>query len=84
MGEDQQQHIELCRDLAEGFNRTFKGKKPLFPLPQHVISKCQELPYYCAHINASFSIFVSGTFAEGSFVQDVQVIAGLELSHSSH
>ncbi|TFK85368.1 tryptophanyl-tRNA synthetase [Polyporus arcularius HHB13444] len=44
VGEDQQQHIELCRDLAEGFNRTFKGKKPLFPLPQHVItSSCRVL-----------------------------------------
>ena len=38
VGEDQQQHIELCRDLAESFDRTFKGKRPLFPLPQHVIS----------------------------------------------
>ncbi|KAI6145100.1 hypothetical protein BKA82DRAFT_4170068 [Pisolithus tinctorius] len=33
VGEDQQQHIELTRDLAETFNRTFKGEKPLFPLP---------------------------------------------------
>ncbi|KAI0373144.1 tryptophanyl-tRNA synthetase [Pilatotrama ljubarskyi] len=38
VGEDQQQHIELCRDLAESFNRTFKGKRPLFPLPQHVVT----------------------------------------------
>ncbi|OSD02128.1 tryptophanyl-tRNA synthetase [Trametes coccinea BRFM310] len=38
VGEDQQQHIELCRDLAEIFNRTFKAKRPLFPLPQHVIT----------------------------------------------
>ncbi|KAI0781518.1 hypothetical protein BD413DRAFT_505955 [Trametes elegans] len=41
VGEDQQQHIELCRDLADGFNRTFKTKdsKKLFPLPQHVVSE---------------------------------------------
>ncbi|KAI0628811.1 tryptophanyl-tRNA synthetase [Trametes polyzona] len=38
VGEDQQQHIELCRDLADSFNRTFKGKRTLFPLPQHVIT----------------------------------------------
>ncbi|CDO71913.1 hypothetical protein BN946_scf184940.g60 [Trametes cinnabarina] len=38
VGEDQQQHIELCRDLAEIFNRTFKAKRPLFPLPQHVVT----------------------------------------------
>ncbi|KAI0333124.1 tryptophanyl-tRNA synthetase [Cubamyces sp. BRFM 1775] len=44
VGEDQQQHIELCRDLAESFNRTYKGKRPLFPLPQHVItSSCRVL-----------------------------------------
>ncbi|KAI5997248.1 hypothetical protein F5J12DRAFT_339576 [Pisolithus orientalis] len=36
VGEDQQQHIELTRDLAEIFNRTFKGQKPLFPLPIYV------------------------------------------------
>ncbi|CCM04572.1 uncharacterized protein FIBRA_06753 [Fibroporia radiculosa] len=36
VGEDQQQHIELCRDLADNFNRTFKSQHPLFPLPQHV------------------------------------------------
>ncbi|KAL4074545.1 hypothetical protein V8B97DRAFT_1868581 [Scleroderma yunnanense] len=33
VGEDQSQHLELTRDLAEIFNRTFKGKTPLFPLP---------------------------------------------------
>ncbi|KAH9890499.1 tryptophanyl-tRNA synthetase, partial [Cubamyces lactineus] len=44
VGEDQQQHIELCRDLAESFNRTYKGRRPLFPLPQHVItSSCRVL-----------------------------------------
>ncbi|EJF56291.1 tryptophanyl-tRNA synthetase [Dichomitus squalens LYAD-421 SS1] len=44
VGEDQQQHIELCRDLAESFNRTYKGKRALFPLPQHVItSSCRVL-----------------------------------------
>jgi tryptophanyl-tRNA synthetase len=37
VGEDQQQHLELCRDLAEVFNRTYKSSSPIFPLPQHVI-----------------------------------------------
>ncbi|KAH7890081.1 hypothetical protein F5I97DRAFT_1849997 [Phlebopus sp. FC_14] len=36
VGEDQRQHIELTRDLADSFNRTFKGKSPLFPLPVYV------------------------------------------------
>ncbi|KAG5721406.1 hypothetical protein E4T56_gene12935 [Termitomyces sp. T112] len=33
VGEDQTQHLELCRDLAEIFNRTFASSSPLFPLP---------------------------------------------------
>ncbi|KAF8835778.1 Nucleotidylyl transferase [Paxillus ammoniavirescens] len=38
VGEDQRQHIELIRDLADIFNRTFKnhGKPPVFPLPVYV------------------------------------------------
>ncbi|KAI6004942.1 hypothetical protein EDD15DRAFT_2526182 [Pisolithus albus] len=36
VGEDQQQHIELTRDVAEIFNRTFPGQNPLFPLPVYV------------------------------------------------
>lgn len=51
VGEDQQQHIELCRDLADSFNRTFKGKRTLFPLPQHVISECTSL-YHPPLINS--------------------------------
>ncbi|KAG6330035.1 hypothetical protein ID866_9055 [Astraeus odoratus] len=36
VGDDQQQHIELTRDLAEIFNRTFRCKTPLLPLPMYV------------------------------------------------
>jgi len=37
VGEDQRQHIELTRDLAEIFNRTFsRDQPPLFPLPEYV------------------------------------------------
>ncbi|KAF8626263.1 hypothetical protein AX15_004938 [Amanita polypyramis BW_CC] len=36
VGEDQTQHLELCRDLAENFNRNFKSNKPLFPIPIQV------------------------------------------------
>ncbi|KAJ9125511.1 hypothetical protein QFC22_000472 [Naganishia vaughanmartiniae] len=35
VGEDQQQHLELSRDIAESFNHRF-GKT--FPLPQHMIA----------------------------------------------
>ncbi|KIK64980.1 hypothetical protein GYMLUDRAFT_82971 [Collybiopsis luxurians FD-317 M1] len=33
VGDDQTQHLELCRDLADQFNRTFKSKQRMFPLP---------------------------------------------------
>lgn len=33
VGEDQTQHLELSRDLADIFNRTFKSTTPMFPLP---------------------------------------------------
>lgn len=38
VGEDQRQHIELTRDLADIFNRTFNrhDQSPLFPLPEYV------------------------------------------------
>ena len=36
VGEDQQQHIELCRDIAENFNRAYQGA--YFPLPEYMIS----------------------------------------------
>lgn len=37
VGEDQRQHIELTRDIAENFNKTYS--KDLFPLPEPLISK---------------------------------------------
>ncbi|KAL0067351.1 Tryptophan--tRNA ligase, mitochondrial [Marasmius tenuissimus] len=33
VGEDQTQHLELTRDLADQFNRTFKASQRMFPLP---------------------------------------------------
>ncbi|PIR98815.1 tryptophan--tRNA ligase, partial [Candidatus Collierbacteria bacterium CG10_big_fil_rev_8_21_14_0_10_44_9] len=37
VGEDQRQHIELTRDIAESFNKTYKIST--FPLPEPIISK---------------------------------------------
>ncbi|KZT74070.1 tryptophanyl-tRNA synthetase [Daedalea quercina L-15889] len=39
VGEDQQQHIELCRDIADTFNRTYKGSTPFFVLPEYMITR---------------------------------------------
>ncbi|KAI0927837.1 hypothetical protein AcW1_005255 [Taiwanofungus camphoratus] len=41
VGEDQQQHLELARDLADIFNRTFNST--LFPLPQHVVTPSRRI-----------------------------------------
>ncbi|KAF8643563.1 hypothetical protein AX16_008951 [Volvariella volvacea WC 439] len=36
VGEDQTQHLQLTRDLADAFNRTYKNKKNIFPLPSQL------------------------------------------------
>ncbi|KAK0185908.1 hypothetical protein F5146DRAFT_1068421 [Armillaria mellea] len=33
VGDDQTQHVELCRDIAERFNHAFSPESPLFTLP---------------------------------------------------
>jgi len=38
VGEDQTQHLELSRELANIFNRTFAARKRFFPIPIQVIS----------------------------------------------
>ncbi|OCH86183.1 tryptophanyl-tRNA synthetase [Obba rivulosa] len=43
VGEDQEQHLELSRDLADIFNRTFKARSSLFPLPQHIITPSRRI-----------------------------------------
>ena len=37
VGEDQQQHLELTRDLCEIFNRTYPKPAPLFRLPETIL-----------------------------------------------
>ena len=40
VGEDQKQHVELTRDLAEKFNRVYCSKEaPLFSVPEPIIPK---------------------------------------------
>lgn len=38
IGEDQKQHLELCRDIADKFNRDFDAPN-FFPLPEPLIQK---------------------------------------------
>ncbi len=46
VGQDQKQHIEIARDLAGRFNRTFcPSGDPLFPLPEaHILSDVAVVP----------------------------------------
>ncbi|KDR82004.1 hypothetical protein GALMADRAFT_114916 [Galerina marginata CBS 339.88] len=43
VGEDQTQHLELSRDLADTFNRTFDPQKKFFPLPSQLITPCRRV-----------------------------------------
>jgi tryptophanyl-tRNA synthetase len=41
VGEDQRQHIELARDIAQNFNKTYQTE--FFPLPEPMIDKKKEI-----------------------------------------
>ncbi|KAF7359099.1 Tryptophan--tRNA ligase, mitochondrial [Mycena sanguinolenta] len=43
VGEDQRQHLELSRDIADTFNRTFKGSSRMFPLPTALITPSKRI-----------------------------------------
>ncbi|KAJ6567143.1 tryptophanyl-tRNA synthetase [Mycena capillaripes] len=43
VGEDQRQHLELSRDIADTFNRTFKGSSRMFPLPTPLITPSKRI-----------------------------------------
>ncbi|KAF8162734.1 hypothetical protein B0H34DRAFT_794517 [Crassisporium funariophilum] len=43
VGEDQTQHLELTRDIADSFNRTFDPKKRFFPLPSQLNTPSQRV-----------------------------------------
>jgi tryptophanyl-tRNA synthetase len=51
VGEDQQQHLELARDIAQTFNHRF-GE--VFPLPRHVISKPSSSSHFLVVIINSY------------------------------
>ncbi|KAA1475812.1 tryptophanyl-tRNA synthetase [Dentipellis sp. KUC8613] len=43
VGDDQQQHLELTRDIADSFNRTFKTSSRLFPLPEYMTTPSKRI-----------------------------------------
>ncbi|CAK5263959.1 unnamed protein product [Mycena citricolor] len=43
VGDDQRQHLELSRDIAQTFNRTFKDKTSMFPLPTPLITPAKRV-----------------------------------------
>ena len=45
VGADQKQHIEIARDTAQRFNRTWSPDTPLFPIPEaHIIKQVSVVP----------------------------------------
>jgi len=61
VGEDQIQHIELTRFLAERFNRVF-GEE-VFPIPEVIYSSCVclSLLYYCTLMNPTAQLIAGQT-----------------------
>ncbi|KAK7035943.1 mitochondrial tryptophan--tRNA ligase [Favolaschia claudopus] len=43
VGEDQRQHLELSRDIADSFNRTFRASSRMFPLPTALITPSKRI-----------------------------------------
>ncbi|KAF8172075.1 hypothetical protein BJ912DRAFT_1034170 [Pholiota molesta] len=43
VGEDQTQHLELTRELADSFNRKFSNGKRFFPIPTQLITPCRRV-----------------------------------------
>jgi hypothetical protein len=75
VGEDQQQHLELARDIAQSFNSRF-GQ--VFPPPRHVISK--SLSSYCSEKEAETvaetcidSPIKTDSVSHGSHPEDVEI-----------
>lgn len=75
VGDDQSQHIELCADLADLFNRTFKRALPegrLFPIPR--IIKSTPIPsVHFSSIHTCCSSNTANSFPPRSALKDVQV-----------
>lgn len=83
VGEDQTQHLELTRDIADAFNRTFKSKGALFPLPDLVSSMFYESLMKLA-INVFISAIASHSLSQGSLFKNVQICARHPVSHTPH
>ncbi|TFY73497.1 hypothetical protein EWM64_g10515, partial [Hericium alpestre] len=43
VGDDQQQHLELTRDIADTFNRAYKGSSQLFALPEYMTTPSKRI-----------------------------------------
>ncbi len=55
VGEDQQQHIELTRDLAESFNRTYPNPTPFFQRPELMLSAWMFCIYPCNRLTFNYA-----------------------------
>lgn len=80
VGEDQTQHLELSRDIAQIFNQTYKR---LFTLPEQLSSTFYRRYTYARHLTHEFiySAVEENPFIEESCGENVQVCARCSVSH---
>lgn len=66
VGADQKQHIEICRDTAQRFNRIWSPDQPLFPVPDaHIMEKVAIVPGIDGRKMSKSYDNTIGIFAEG-------------------
>ena len=89
VGEDQHQHIELMRQIAQSFNSSYSKKKPLFPLPQ-VITRVYFPLYYIQTVRLTTNIALNSTpnkahpFPPRPIHENVKIGTFSRLPHPAH
>lgn len=82
VGEDQKQHLELARDIADIFNRRYKR---IFPLPEYVASTSTFIRIYLYKLSVMRnSVNVSRAVIERSNFEDVKIVTRPSLAREPH
>lgn len=83
VGDDQQQNLELARELATIFNRNYKSSR-FFPLPRQVTSVSFSSTLYKHKIMKLFSPFKPNSLSRRSNLEDVEVLTRHTISHPTY